>query len=83
MPKKVDDLVSLARQAKERWLRCIINLCLVFKPRSFSILTAVRSPGQSGVSVLLWFGVQLELTKELTVLSNDWRDPFFIEHRKP
>ena len=38
---------------------------------------------QSGVLVLLWFGVQLELTKELTVLCKDWRDPFFIEHHKP
>lgn len=59
---------------------CHNQLTLSFQPRIILDFNGGEITSDTGLLLLRQFDAQLALTKKLTGLCNDWRNPLFIEH---
>ena len=60
--------------------QCHSQLTLSFQPKIVLDFNGGEITSDSGLLLLRQFDGQLALTKKLTGLCNDWRNPLFIEH---
>src|ERR687891_313506 len=60
--------------------QCHNQLRLGFQPKIVLDFSGGEITSDSGLLLLRQFDAQLALTKKLTGLCNDWRNPLFIEH---
>ena len=60
--------------------QCHNQLRLSFQPKIVLDFNGGEITSDSGLLLLRQFDAQLALTKKLTGLFNDWRNPLFIEH---
>ena len=60
--------------------QCHSQLTLGFQPKIVLDFNGGEITSDSGLLLLRQFDGQLALTKKLTGLCNDWRNPLFIEH---
>ena len=60
--------------------QCHNQLRLSFQPKIVLDFNGGEITSDSGLLLLRQFDAQLALTKKLTGLCNDWRNPLFIEH---